>query len=173
MAGPAAGTTQTVTAQDVARAREAIGDVARKTPVLPSATPTERCGGDVVLKAESLQRTGAFKIRGALNKLAALGEGCAAGVVCGSAGNHAQALALAARERGVPCEVFMPEGAPIAKVEETTGLGARVVITGATVDDCLIAAHARAAQAGLAFVHPFDDPDVVAGQGTLGLELLE
>jgi threonine dehydratase len=162
-----------VTAEDVARARAAIGDVARHTPVLSSSTLRERCGGDVVLKAESLQRTGAFKIRGALNKLAALGDGCAAGVVCGSAGNHAQALALAARERGVPCEVFMPHGAPIAKVEATAALGARVVIVGQSVDDCLVAARERAEEAGLAFVHPFDDPDVVAGQGTLGLELLE
>jgi threonine dehydratase len=173
MAGQAGTEASAVTAEDVARAREAIGDVARHTPVLPSSTLTERCGGDVVLKAESLQRTGAFKIRGALNKLAALGDGCAAGVVCGSAGNHAQALALAARERGVACEVFMPHGAPIAKVEATAALGAHVVIVGHTVDDCLVAAKARAEEAGLAFVHPFDDPDVVAGQGTLGLELLE
>src|SRR3954466_9652992 len=170
-----AGTTDTspLTAEDVMRAREAIGDVARKTPVLPSATLTERCGGSVVLKAESLQRTGAFKIRGALSKLHALGDGCAAGVVCGSAGHHAQALALAARARGVPCEVFMPEGAPIAKVEATAALGAHVVIGGQTVDDCIVAARARAAEAGLAFVHPFDDADIVAGQGTLGLELLD
>src|SRR4051812_11120068 len=156
MAGPAAGTTQTVTAQDVARAREAIGDVARKTPVLPSATLTERCGGAGVLKAESLQRTGSFKIRGAPSKLHALGDGCAAGVVCGSAGNHAQALAFAAQARGVPCEVFMPESAPIAKVEATTALGARVVIGGSSVVDCLISARAHAEQSGMAFVHPFD-----------------
>jgi threonine dehydratase len=170
-----AGTTDTssVTADDVARAREAIGDVARKTPILPSATLSERCGGDVVLKAESLQRTGAFKIRGALNKLHALGDGCAAGVVCGSAGNHAQALAFAAQARGVRCEVFMPEGAPIAKVEATAALGAHVIMVGNSVDDCLVAARARAQEGGLAFVHPFDDPVVVAGQGTLGLELLE
>jgi len=161
-----------VTAQDVLAAQAAIGDVARHTPVLVSSTLSERCGGHVVLKAESLQRTGAFKIRGALSKLHALGEGCARGVVCGSAGNHAQALALAAQIRGVPCEVFMPEGAPIAKVEATAALGARVVIGGGSVDDCLILAHARAEEAGMAFVHPFDDPDVVAGQGTLGLELL-
>ncbi|MDX6728520.1 MAG: threonine dehydratase [Baekduia sp.] len=162
-----------VSAQDIARARVAIGDVARHTPVLTSSTLGERYGGDVVLKAESLQRTGSFKIRGALNKLAALGDECASGVVCGSAGNHAQALALAARARGVPCEVFMPEGAPIAKVEATAALGARVVVGGGSVDDCVTQARARAAEAGLAFVHPFDDPDVVAGQGTLGLELLE
>jgi threonine dehydratase len=174
MAAPA-GTTgaSPVTAEDVKAAQAAIGDIARHTPVLASSTLSERCGGDVVLKAESLQRTGAFKIRGALNKLHALGDGCAAGVVCGSAGNHAQALALAARARGVPCEVFMPEGAPIAKVEATAALGARVILGGASVDDCLVAAQARAAEAGMAFVHPFDDPDVVAGQGTLGLELLE
>jgi threonine dehydratase len=170
-----AGTTGTspVGAADIEAARAAIGDVARKTPVLPSATLTERCGGDVVLKAESLQRTGAFKLRGALSKLHALGDACASGVVCGSAGNHAQALAFAAQARGVPCEVFMPEGAPIAKVEATAALGAHVVMHGQTVDDCLVAARARAAEGGLAFVHPFDDPDIVAGQGTLGLELLE
>jgi len=169
-----AGTTGTspVTAADVAAAQAAIGDVARHTPVLASATLSERCGGDVVLKAESLQRTGAFKIRGALSKLHALGDGCARGVVCGSAGNHAQALALAAQIRGVPCEVFMPDGAPIAKVEATAALGARVVIGGGSVDHCLVLARARAEEAGMAFVHPFDDPDVVAGQGTLGLELL-
>src|SRR3954454_4059861 len=166
-------TRTTVTAEDVARARVAIGDVVRQTPVLPSATLTERCGGAVMLKAESLQRTGSFKIRGALNKLAALGDGCAAGVVCGSAGNHAQALAFAAQARGVPCEVFMPEGAPIAKVEATAALGARVVMSGSSVDDCLVSARAHAEQSGMAFVHPFDDPDIVAGQGTLGLELLE
>lgn len=161
-----------VTADDIARAQAAVADVARHTPVLPSATLSERCGGDVALKAESLQRTGSFKIRGALNKLAALGDGCARGVVCGSAGNHAQALAHAARARGVPCEVFMPEGAPIAKLEAAAELGARVVVGGTSVDDCVVAARARAEESGMAFVHPFDDPDVVAGQGTLGLELL-
>jgi threonine dehydratase len=161
-------------AADVERARPAIADVARRTPILPSATLSERHGGAVVLKAESLQRTGSFKIRGALNKLAALGEeGCARGVVAASAGNHAQALAHAARARGVPCVVFMPQTAPIAKVEGAEALGATVVAYGETVDDCLVAAHQRAQESGMAFVHPFDDPDIVAGQGTLGLELLE
>ncbi|MCW2957321.1 MAG: threonine ammonia-lyase, partial [Solirubrobacterales bacterium] len=101
------------------------------------------------------------------------GDGCNAGVVCGSAGNHAQALAFAARERGVPCEVFMPALAPIAKAEGAAELGATVILEGASVDECVAAAKARAAEAGMVFVHPFDDPDVVAGQGTLGLELLE
>jgi threonine dehydratase len=163
-----------VTAEDVARARAAVGDVARHTPVLPSATLSERAGGaNVLLKAESLQRTGSFKIRGALNKLAAVGEGCSRGVVCGSAGNHAQALAFAAQARGVPCEVFMPAEASIGKAEAAQALGATVRLAGAAVDDCVAAAKERAAETGMVFVHPFDDPDVVAGQGTLGLELLD
>ncbi len=169
MAAPAA----SVAAADVARAREAIGDVARRTPVLESATLSDRTGGRVVVKAENLQRTGSFKVRGALSKLAALGDGCAAGVVAGSAGNHAQALAFAARARGVPCEVFMPAEAPIAKVEGALALGAEIVPGGATVDDCVTIALERARATGMVFVHPFDDPDVVAGQGTLGLELLD
>jgi threonine dehydratase len=166
-------TDMSVTADDVERARSAIVDVVRHTPVLPSATLTERCGAPVVLKAESLQRTGSFKIRGALAKLHALGDACAPGVVTGSAGNHAQALAAAARARGVPCEVFMPVSAPIAKVEGATALGAVVRLGGDSVDEAIAAARERAASAGMGFVHPFDDPDVVAGQGTLGLELLE
>jgi threonine dehydratase len=163
-----------VTAEDVARARAAVGDVARHTPVLPSATLSDRAGGaHVLLKAESLQRTGSFKIRGALNKLAAVGDACSRGVVCGSAGNHAQALAFAARVRGVPCEVFMPAEASIGKAEAAQALGATVRLAGAAVDDCVAAARERAAETGMVFVHPFDDPDVVAGQGTLGLELLD
>jgi len=145
----------------------------RITPVVSSRTLSERAGATIVLKAENLQRTGSFKLRGALAKIASLGDGCAAGVVAGSAGNHAQAVAYAARSLGVRCEVFMPEGAPIAKIEAATGLGAIVRLEGATVDESLAAARARAEQSDLAFIHPFDDPDVIAGQGSLGLELLE
>jgi threonine dehydratase len=163
----------TVTARDIASARQAIADVARRTPVVPSATLSERCGGSVVLKAESLQRTGSFKIRGALNKLAAVGDACASGVVCGSAGNHAQAVALAARERGVACEVFMPADASVAKAEGAQALGATVHLGGDSVAACVIAAKEHAAATGMTFVHPYDDADVIAGQGTLGLELLE
>jgi threonine dehydratase len=148
-------------------------EIVRETPVLTSNTLTQRAGGTVVLKAENLQRTGSFKIRGALAKLGSLGESCAAGVVTGSAGNHAQAVAYAARVRGVPCEVFMPVTASIAKVEAAASLGAIVRHHGTTVDDALGAARARSEEGGLAFVHPFDDPVVVAGQGGLGLELLE
>jgi threonine dehydratase len=160
-------------AADVERARAAVADVVRHTPVLPSATLSERTGADVLLKAESLQRTGSFKIRGVLNKLAALGtEGCANGVVAASAGNHAQALAFGARTRGVPCDVFMPGAAPIAKVEGAEALGATVHVGGENVDECLVSAHEHAERTGMAYVHPFDDEDVIAGQGTLGLELL-
>ncbi len=156
------------------RAAQAGAGVVRETPVLSSRTLSERVGGTVALKAENLQRTGSFKLRGALSKLAALGEGCAAGVVTGSAGNHAQAVAYAARARRVPCYVFMPETAPIAKVEAARALGAHVQMVGVTVDDALEAAQERAAQDGrIAFVHPFEDSHVIAGQGTLGLELLE
>jgi threonine dehydratase len=163
----------TVTADDVAAARPAVQAIARSTPVLSSRTISERAGGVVMLKAENLQRTGSFKIRGAAAKLAALGDGCNAGVVAASAGNHAQSLAAAARARGVPCEVFVPGDAPLAKVEAARGSGAIVHIGGDSVDSCLHVAKERAREAGMAFVHPFDDPDIVAGQGSLGLELLD
>jgi threonine dehydratase len=165
---------RTVTAQDIEAARVAVADLARRTPVLSSRTLSERAGGTVALKAENLQRTGSFKVRGTAAKLAALGaEGCARGVVAASAGNHAQAVAAAARARGVPCEVFVPADAPLAKVEAARGQGATVHVGGESVDECVVTARERAAEGGLAFIHPFDDPDVVAGQGSLGLELLE
>ncbi len=157
----------------IARARTAGEGVVRRTPVLSSATLSERCGGAVALKVESLQRTGSFKLRGALAKLAALGDAARAGVVAGSAGNHAQAVAYAARARGVPCEVFMPSDASIAKTQAARDLGATVHVPAGSVDHCVAAAREHAEAAGLAFVHPFDDPDVIAGQGTLGLDLLE
>src|SRR5919198_5244240 len=161
-------------AEEIRRARAALAGVVRHTPILTSRTLSERAGGTVVLKAENLQRTGSFKLRGALAKLVALGEeGCAHGVVAASAGNHAQSLAYAARTRGVACEVFMPADAPIAKAEAARDLGAVVQLGGDAVDVCLEDALARARERGLAFVHPFDDVDVIAGQGSLGLELLE
>ena len=155
------------------RAAAAVGaGVVRETPVLSSRTLSERVGGAVALKAESLQRTGSFKLRGALAKLAALGEdGCRAGVVAGSAGNHGLAVAYAARERGVPCEIVMPAQAPITKVEACRAAGASVRLVPGSVDDAIAAARERAAGGGLAFVHPYDDPDIVAGQGGVGLEL--
>ncbi len=162
-----------VDAAAIAAAAQRIGDVARRTPVVPSATLGERLGAPVVLKAENLQRVGSFKIRGALNKLATLGDDCAPGVICGSAGNHAQAVAFAARERGVPCAVVMPQDAPVAKVEATEALGAEVTLHGETVTEAVALARQLASERGLTFVHPFEDRDVICGQGTLGLELLE
>jgi threonine dehydratase len=154
-------------------ARVAGEGVVRRTPIITSRMLTERCGGTVVLKAENLQRTGSFKIRGTLAKLAELGDAARPGVVAGSAGNHAQALAYAARHRGVRCEIFVPAGASISKTEASRAYGAEVVLGGDSVDDALRAAQDRARDAGMSFVHPFDDPAVVAGQATVGLELLE
>jgi len=163
----------TVTASDVRAARAAVETVARRTPMLSTRTFSERAGGTVVLKAENLQRTGSFKVRGVAAKLAALGDACNNGVVAASAGNHGQALAAAAAQMGIPCEVFVPADAPMAKVEAARGAGAIVHVGGTSVDACLIAARERSKTGGLAFVHPFDDPAIVAGQGSLGLELLE
>ncbi|HUB76597.1 MAG TPA: threonine ammonia-lyase [Solirubrobacteraceae bacterium] len=155
-------------------AREALDvvrELARHTPLLTSGTLTQRCGGRIVLKAENLQRTGSFKLRGALAKLATL-EG-SSGVVAGSAGNHAQSLAYAAQARGVPCEVFMPREAPVAKVAAVGAYGGSVVLEADSVDHCLELAVERAAATGATFVHPFDDPEVILGQATLGVELLD
>jgi len=146
--------------------------VVRETPIITTRTLSERAGTKVVFKAENLQGTGSFKLRGAMSKLSALGDATAHGVVCGSAGNHAQAVAYAARTRRVPCEVFMPEAAPIAKAEAVEALGATLHPAGQTVDDAVAAAKARAAETGMVFIHPFDDPDVISGQGGVGMELL-
>ena len=153
--------------------RPAVGRIARRTPILTSRTFSDLTGGIVVLKAENLQLTGAFKVRGASAKLAALGDACAAGVVCASAGNHGQGVAAAAAAHGVPCDVFVPAEASIAKTEAIAASGARVHRGGAALEDAVAAAKALAGERGLTFVHPFDDPDIIAGQGTLGLELVE
>ena len=162
-----------VTLDDIRAARTVTSAVAKHTPIVTSTALTEQAGGDVVLKAESLQRTGAFKIRGAMNKLASLGDAAAGGVTAGSAGNHALALAFAARHYGVQCDIFVPAGAPITKIEACRAYGAEVVEGGASLDEAFAVARARADERGMAFCHPFDDPAVVAGQGTLGLELVE
>jgi threonine dehydratase len=162
------------TLAEVEAARARIAGLARVTPVYGSETLSRRTGRKVWLKAENLQRTGAFKIRGAVNKLATLGEAeRAAGVMAASAGNHGQAVAWAARELGIAATVFMPQDAPMAKVEATQGYGAETVLTGALFDDAMAAATARAAETGATFVHAFEDPLVIAGQGTLGLELID
>ena len=159
---------------DIEAARDRLAGRARVTPVYGSETLSRLTGGRVWLKAENLQRTGSFKIRGAVNKLATLGEAeRASGVMAASAGNHGQAVAWAARELGIAATVFMPQDAPMAKVEATQGYGAETVLTGALFDDAMAAATARAAETGASFVHAFEDPLVIAGQGTLGLELVE
>jgi len=158
---------------DLRSARSAVSGVAVRTPTIACEELAGLVGGPVALKAECLQQTGSFKLRGALAKVAALGERAAAGLVTASAGNHARAVAQGARVRGVGCEVFMPRDASVSKVAAVERLGAQVHLEGDSVDQALELAAERATMAGPAFVHPFDDLDVIAGQGTLGLELLE
>jgi len=131
-----------VTLDDIRAARSVTATVARHTPVLPSAALSKLTGREVVFKAESLQRTGAFKIRGAVNKLASLGDRARNGVTAGSAGNHAQALAFAAGHVGVPCDIFVPAGAPITKIESCRAYGATVVEGGASLDEVMAVADA-------------------------------
>ncbi|CAB4621482.1 unannotated protein [freshwater metagenome] len=154
-------------------ARAAGAGVVKRTPITESAALSERYGGNVVFKAENLQRTGSFKIRGAMNKLASLGDAVHSGVVAGSAGNHAQAIAFAAKHFGVPCEIFVPAGASLSKMEAVRSYGATLSEGGDTLSDAVALAQVRADATGMNFCHPYDDPMVVAGQATLGLELAE
>jgi threonine dehydratase len=154
-------------------ARRAGLGVVKRTPITESAALSQRYGGNVVFKAENLQRTGSFKIRGAMSKLASLGDSVKNGVVAGSAGNHAQAIAFAARHHNVPCEIFVPAGASLSKMEAVRSYGAILSEGGDTLSDAVAAAQRHANATGMNFCHPYDDPVVVAGQATLGLELLE
>jgi threonine dehydratase len=158
---------------DLDAARRAVMAAAARTPTLAFAELSEAAGMRVALKAECLQATGSFKLRGALSKVAALGARASAGLVTASAGNHARAVAQAARLTGVGCEVFMPRDAPVSKVAAVEQLGASVELDGVSVEEALGLARERAASTGAALVHPFDDLDVIAGQATLALELLE
>ncbi|MCA1710382.1 MAG: threonine ammonia-lyase [Actinobacteria bacterium] len=159
---------------DVYAARELLAGVSRVTPLEGSAVLTKRVGGDVLLKCENLQRTGSFKIRGAYVRIARLTDAeRAGGVVAASAGNHAQGVALAASLLGCAATVFMPESAPLPKVAATKAYGAAVHMHGATVDEALTAAAAWGREHGAVLIHPFDHTDVIAGQGTVGLEILE
>ena len=159
---------------EISLARERIHGIARVTPVYGSETLSRLAGRPVHLKAENLQRTGSFKIRGAVNKLATLDDRQrAAGVVAASAGNHAQAVAWAAREAGIPATIFVPQDAPMAKVEATKSYGAGVEMGGEALEEAISAAQAYVEESGATFVHPYEDEVVVAGQGTIGLELDE
>jgi threonine dehydratase len=160
------------TLADVEAARERVSGSVRLTPAYPSETLSRRCGRDVLLKTENLQRTGSFKIRGAVNRIATLSdEERRAGVVAASAGNHGQAVAWAAREAGITATIFVPQDAPMAKVEATRSYGAQIELAGEMFDESLAAAKEYVERSGATFVHAFDDPRVIAGQGTLGLEL--
>lgn len=165
---------RSVTARDVERAHERIAPQVHVTPVLPAGELSRRLGARVLVKAESLQLTGSFKIRGATNRLAGLSEAeRAAGVVAASAGNHAQAVALAARRIGVRATLCMPAGAPLAKVAAVRQYGGEVRSVEGSYEEAGEAARELAGRDGMTLIHAFDDPDVVAGQGTLGLELTE
>jgi threonine dehydratase len=162
------------TVADIREARERIAGIARETPVYSSETFSRRSGRDVWLKAENLQRTGAFKVRGAVNKLATLTDAeREAGVVAASAGNHGQAVAWAARQAGAKARIYVPQDAPMAKVEACRTYGSELIMVGDRFEDALAAAQADVEEQGATFIHPFEDPVVIAGQGTIGLELAE
>ncbi len=159
---------------DVQAARTLLNGISRTTPLEGSRALSERVGGPVWLKCENLQRTGSFKIRGAYVRIARLTEReRSRGVVAASAGNHAQGVALAASLLGCSATVFMPQAAPLPKVAATMAYGASVRLEGATVDEALTAARRFSAETGAVLIHPFDHADVIAGQGTVGLEILE
>ncbi|MGH3744378.1 MAG: threonine ammonia-lyase, partial [Mycobacteriales bacterium] len=163
-----------VSLDDVRAARVLLDGVARPTPLEGSRVLSEQVGGPVLLKCENLQRTGSFKIRGAYVRIARLDPDVRVrGVVAASAGNHAQGVALAARLLGCEATIFMPVGAPLPKIEATSAYGAAVRLEGLTVDETLRIAEQYAGATGATFIHPFDHPDVIAGQGTVGLEILE
>ncbi|TDW15599.1 threonine ammonia-lyase [Kribbella kalugense] len=163
-----------IDARDVARAADLLHDVVAPTPLEYSRWLSELVGGDVFLKCENLQRTGSFKLRGAYVRMARLSKAERnRGVVAASAGNHAQGVALAAQLLGIKATVFMPHGAAIPKEKATRAYGADVRFAGTSIDDCLTAARAFEAETGAVLIHPFDHPDIVAGQATTGLEIVE
>lgn len=160
--------------RDIETARERLKGLITATPCLESAVLSELCGARLFLKLETLQRTGSFKPRGALNKILTLSaEERSRGVIAASAGNHAQGVAFAARTAGVEAHIVMPEATPLVKISNTEALGAEVELRGANLDESLQRARELATEQGYTFVHPFDDEAVIAGQGTVGLEILE
>lgn len=163
-----------ITIEDIQAARETLLGITVQTPLLPSDRLSQDAGGNVYVKAENTQRAGSFKLRGAYVKMASLSEAeRRRGVITHSAGNHAQGVALAARLLNAPATVVMPEYAPLAKVMATRRYGAEVILYGASFDEAGEEARRIQQQRGLTYVHAFDDPKIVAGQGTIGLELLE
>ena len=159
-----------ISSADVAEAASRLRGIIRPTPVVSADAIAKEVGRPVLVKPEQLQRTGSFKIRGAYNRIARLEPGLA--VVAASAGNHAQGVALAASLTGRTATIFMPATAPLPKVEATRAYGAAIELVDGVVDDAIVAARAHALECGAVFVPPFDDPSIIAGQGTIGLELL-
>jgi threonine dehydratase len=163
-----------LTLEHIEEARRVLNGVTRETALVPSPIFSRESGHDVYLKPENLQLTGAFKIRGAYFKISCLPEeDKARGLIASSAGNHAQGVALAAQMLGVRATIVMPKNTPLIKVEATRDFGARIILEGDCYDDAYTAARALERKEGLVFVHPFDDLDIMAGQGTIGLEILE
>ncbi|MGF1610444.1 MAG: threonine ammonia-lyase [Kiloniellales bacterium] len=163
-----------VTIDDIRAAAETIAGAVIRTPLVPAPRLGQTLGCELYLKLENFQYTSSFKDRGAFNKLKSLSpDEAKRGVIAMSAGNHAQGVAYHAQKLGIPATIVMPEFAPFSKVERTRGFGARVVLTGDTLDASAVAAREIARQEQLTFVHPYDDERIVAGQGTIGLELLE
>jgi threonine dehydratase len=166
--------TDLLTLADIEAARELLTGVVRTTPLEPSRPLTEMLGSPMWLKCENQQRAGSYKVRGGYTRISRLSPAeRARGVVAASAGNHAQGVALAANLLGIHSTVFMPEGAPLPKVSATKGYGADIEYFGNSVDDALVAAREFAARTGAMLIHPFDHPDVIAGQGTVGLEIVD
>ena len=158
---------------ELERASERLRPILHHTELDLSSTFSGMTGGQIYLKCENRQKTGSFKIRGASNKIAAMIEaGKAQPVVASSAGNHAQGVAYAAHQFGIPATIVMPSAAPIAKVQATQGYGAKVVLAGDCYDDAYAEACRICEEEGAAFLHPYNDREVIAGQGTLGLEIL-
>ncbi|HEX6888809.1 MAG TPA: threonine/serine dehydratase, partial [Candidatus Nanopelagicales bacterium] len=163
-----------VTLERILAAHDLLQGIARRTPVVPAAWLVDQVGGPVHLKCENMQVAGSFKVRGAYVRLSGLTEAQRErGVVAASAGNHAQGVAVAARALDIAATVFMPTGAPLPKVAATRGYGAQVEFVGDTIDDALEAAAAFEAETGATLIHPFDHEDIVVGQATVGVEILD
>lgn len=163
-----------LTLEKIYHAQKVLKDAMRETNVIHSHVLSSSCGYDIYLKPENLQRTGSFKVRGAYYKISQLSDDeKARGVIACSAGNHAQGVAIASKKFGIQAKICMPDGAPISKVEATKGYGAEVILVPGVYDDAHNEAERLKEQYGHTFIHPFDDEDVIAGQGTVGVEILE
>lgn len=167
-------TKQILTIEEIKAAHKTLQGNARKTPLVKSFYLTSKTGGEVYMKLENMQLTGSFKFRGAFNKISSLtDEEKSKGVIACSAGNHAQGVALSSKLNGIKSKIVMPESAPKAKVNATRGYGSEVVLAGETFDDAKDACMEIMAKTGETFLHPYDDVKVMAGQGTIGIEILE